>query len=95
MERYETDSDTRALLTTCLELAMMTANLQISVADAKTVQDIVFQTAARFDIEMAHQPIEDVHQDGGLIMTETLPTTTTISSVDISNLPFKINVKKG
>jgi len=94
MERYETDSDTRALLTTCLELAMMTANLQISIAEARTVQDIVFQTAARFDIEMAHQPIEEVHTEGGLVMTETLPASH-ISSVDISNLPFKINVKKG
>jgi len=95
MEQYEIDSDTRALLTTCLELAMMTANLQIAVAEAKTVQDIVIQTAARFNIELANQHvIEEVHE-GGLIMTETLPPSQQISSVDISNLPFTINVKKG
>ena len=94
MERYEIDSDTRALLTTCLELAMMTANLQIAVPEAKTVQDIVIQTAARFDIEMSsHAVIEEVNE-GGLVMTETLPANQ-ISSVDISNLPFTINVKKG
>ena len=94
MERYDLDSDTRALLTTCLELAMMTANLQISVQEATTVQDIVIQTAARFDIEMASQQTVDEVQEGGLIMTETLPPSQ-LSSLTISNLPFKIEIKKG
>lgn len=48
---YELDDDTLALLTTVLELAMFSSNLQLDSKNSERVMDIVFQTAHRFGIE--------------------------------------------
>lgn len=76
---YELDEDTQKLLQTVLELALMSANLQIDQKNCQSVMDIVFATAHRFGIEfeVVHaDPIDDKPQD----------------SIDISNLPFDIQV---
>jgi len=77
--QYELDSDTLALLTTVLELAMMTSNLQLDGTNSQSVLDIVFQTAHRFGIEF------DI-----LTIDETAPKTP--AGIDPSRFNFDIKV---
>lgn len=76
---YELDEDTQKLLQTVLELALMSANLQIDQKNSQSVMDIVFTTAHRFGIEFE------------VIPPEPEPNKPT-DSIDISNLPFEIQV---
>ena len=75
---YELDEDTQKLLQTVLELALMSANLQIDQKNSQSVMDIVFTTAHRFgiDFEVVPPPIETAHSD----------------VLNIDNLPFNIQV---
>lgn len=76
---YELDEDTQKLLQTVLELALMSANLQIDQKNSQSVMDIVFTTAHRFGIHFEvvdPEPVDDKPQD----------------RLDISNLPFEIQV---
>lgn len=76
---YELDDDTQKLLQTVLELALMSANLQIDQKNSQSVMDIVFTTAHRFGIEFEvvnPEPVDDPLKD----------------RLDISSLPFDIQV---
>lgn len=74
---YELDPDTQALVQTVLELALMSANLQLDPKNTQSVMDIVFQTAHRFGIEFTL-----VSPD-----TELEP-----SGINLQDLPFDIQV---
>jgi len=74
---YELDDDTQKLLQTVLELALMSANLQIDQKNSQSVMDIVFTTAHRFGINF-----EVVNPK------ETDPE----SLIDLTDLPFNIQV---
>jgi len=76
---YELDGDTQNLLQTVLELALMSANLQLDPKQGQTVIDIVFQTAFRFGIELAVVPVNE-------------STTNDSAGIDLTNLPFEIQV---
>ena len=75
---YELDEDTQKLLQTVLELALMSANLQIDQKNSQSVMDIVFTTAHRFgiDFEVVAPQIETDRKD----------------VLNIDNLPFNIQV---
>jgi len=75
---YELDEDTHKLLQTVLELALMSANLQIDQKNSQSVMDIVFTTAHRFgiDFEVVSPQIETDRKD----------------VLNIDNLPFNIQV---
>lgn len=75
---YELDSDTQALMTTVLELALMSANLQLDTKNTQAVMDIVFQTAYRFGIEFA--------------LREPEVTTPRDTGISLDDLPFDIQV---
>jgi len=74
---YELDPDTQALVQTVLELALMSANLQLDPKNTQSVMDIVFQTAHRFGIEFT---LDSPH-------TELEP-----SGINLQDLPFDIQV---
>jgi len=74
---YNCDDDTHKLLQTVLELALMSANLQIDQKNVQSVMDIVFTTAARFGIQF-----EFVEQQ------KLLPEP----SLNLDDLPFDIQV---
>jgi hypothetical protein len=74
---YELDPDTQALLQTVLELALMSANLQLDPKNTQSVMDIVFTTAHRFGIEFAViAPEQDTDQ----------------AAINLQDLPFDIQV---
>ena len=75
---YELDEDTQKLLQTVLELALMSANLQIDQKNSQSVMDIVFTTAHRFgiDFEVVAPQIETAQTD----------------VLNIDNLPFNVQV---
>ena len=79
MPFYELDEDTRTLLCTVLELALLTSNLQIDTKDSQVVADICFQTAARFGIEIQLKEIDS-------------PTPNDESQIEVSKLPFQIKI---
>lgn len=74
---YELDDDTQKLLQTVLELALMSANLQIDQKNSQSVMDIVFTTAHRFGINFEVVNTRETEQD---------------SLIDLSDLPFDIQV---
>jgi len=74
---YELDEDTNKLLQSVLEIALMTANLQIDHKNCQSVMDIVFTTAHRFGIEFEVVDQRETAQD---------------SMIDLNNLPFDIQV---
>jgi hypothetical protein len=74
---YELDPDTQALLQTVLELALMSANLQLDPKNTQSVMDIVFTTAHRFGIEFA---------------TITQEPNTDQAGINLQDLPFDIQV---
>jgi len=80
--QYELDPDTQALVQTVLELALMSANLQLDHKNSQSVMDIVFTTAYRFNIEfdLIDQRLSDTD----------LPKSA--DTLQIDNLPFDIQV---
>tara|TARA_B100002019_G_scaffold292929_1_gene317860 strand:+ start:2358 stop:2630 length:273 start_codon:yes stop_codon:yes gene_type:complete len=74
---YELDDDTQKLMHTVLELALMSANLQIDQKNCQSVMDIVFTTAHRFGINFEVVNQKETEQD---------------SLIDLSDLPFDIQV---
>lgn len=74
---YELDDDTQKLMHTVLELALMSANLQIDQKNCQSVMDIVFTTAHRFGINFEVVNSKETEQD---------------SLIDLSDLPFDIQV---
>jgi len=74
---YELDDDTQKLMHTVLELALMSANLQIDQKNCQSVMDIVFTTAHRFGINFEVVNQKESEQD---------------SLIDLSDLPFDIQV---
>lgn len=86
MPLYELDPDTQALLQTVLELALMSANLQLDTKNSQSVMDIVFQTAHRFGIEFQINPDqkeEEIPQPG--INLQDLPFDIQVTFVDNIN----------
>lgn len=73
---YELDEDTQKLLQSVLEIALMSANLQIDHKNSQSVMDIVFTTAHRFGIEF--EVVDNRSQSD--------------TSIDLSTLPFDIQV---
>ena len=80
--QYELDPDTQALVQTVLELALMSANLQLDHKNSQSVMDIVFTTAYRFNIEL-----DLIDQR---LLESDLPKSA--DSLQIDNLPFDIQV---
>jgi hypothetical protein len=80
--QYELDPDTQALVQTVLELALMSANLQLDHKNSQSVMDIVFTTAFRFNIEfdLIDQRLSE----------SDLPKPA--DTLQIDNLPFDIQV---
>ena len=80
--QYELDPDTQALVQTVLELALMSANLQLDHKNSQSVMDIVFTTAYRFNIEfdLIDQRLSDTD----------LPKSA--DTLQIDNLQFDIQV---
>lgn len=75
---YDLDEDTQKLLQTVLELALMSANLQIDQKNSQSVMDIVFTTAHRFGIDFDVVPPQ-IETDRADVL-------------NIDNLPFNIQV---
>ena len=69
---YELDRDTQALVQTVLEMALMSANLQLDPKNSQAVIDIVFQTAYRFGIEFSVVEADREPRDQGISL-EDLP----------------------
>lgn len=80
--QYELDPDTQALVQTVLELALMSANLQLDHKNSQSVMDIVFTTAYRFNIEFDLVEQKMIEPD--------LPKPA--DRLQIDNLPFDIQV---
>jgi len=81
--RYDVDDDTQTLLSSVLELAFLTCNLQLDNHNAESIANICFQTAARFGIELHVQEIEQQAEQ-----TNAPP----IARMNLKDLPFVINV---
>jgi hypothetical protein len=82
--RYDVDRDTESLLSSVLELAFLTCNLQLDNNNANDIANICFQTAARFGIDLHVQEIT----------SETDPSDSqpTIAQMKLHKLPFTINI---
>ena len=81
---YELDSDTQALMTTVLELALMSANLQLDPKNTQAVMDIVFQTAYRFGIEFSLREPEVAAAKETGIPLDDLPFDIQVTFIDKS-----------
>jgi len=78
---YELDPDTQALVQTVLELALMSANLQLDPKNTQSVMDIVFTTAHRFGIEFAVIP-QEPDTDQAAINLQDLPFDIQVTFID-------------
>jgi hypothetical protein len=81
--QYDIDDDTRTLLSSVLELAFLTCNLQLDNRNAESIANICFQTAARFGIELH---IQELGQPTEQKYVPPMP------GMDLKNLPFTINI---
>ena len=77
---YELDEDTQKLLQTVLELALMSANLQIDQKNSQSVMDIVFTTAYRFGIEFEAIPAP-IEAERDILHIEDLPFNIKVSFI--------------
>ena len=78
--QYQLDPDTEALVHTVIELALMSANLQINPRDSQTVVNICTQAAYRLGIEI------DLVE---VALPEPDPST---DRIDLTNFPFRFRV---
>ena len=82
--RYDIDADTESLLSSVLELAFLSCNLQLDNKNAEAIANICFQTAARFNIELHVQEISS--ED------EQIAPPPSIAQMKLHRLPFNINI---
>ena len=82
--RYDIDADTESLLSSVLELAFLSCNLQLDNKNAEAIANICFQTAARFNIELHVQEISSEDEQAA--------PSPSIAQMKLHRLPFKINI---
>ena len=79
---YELDNDTQRLLSTVIELAFLTSNLQIDNKDCQVVADICFQTASRFGIHIETRELDSYVENNNAAG----------QALDIASMPFNITI---